>query len=159
MIVIADTSPIHYLILIGEINLLPRLYDQIIISNGVLAELTADATPEKVKRWLSNMPGWLETRSLPGPVEKSLTDILDLGESEAIQLATDLNADLLLIDEKIGRDIATKRGLRIVGTIGVPASASEKGLVEVEQSLSRLESTNFYVSDELKKYLLKQNKN
>lgn len=153
MIVVADTSPINYLILIGEIDLLPKLYDRIVVSKSVLTELTAGSAPEKVIAWLREKPAWLESKALSSPVDPTLTDLLDLGESEAIQLAGELKADLLLIDEKSGRSIAIARGLKVVGTIGVLASASEKGLADAETSILKLEETNFYVSDDLKEFL------
>lgn len=84
MIVVADTSPINYLILIDEIELLPRLYDQIIVAKSVLAELTAGSAPEKVLAWLRKKPAWLESKELSSPVDPILSDLLDLGESEAI---------------------------------------------------------------------------
>ena len=60
MIVISDTSPINYLILIDEIGLLPKLYDRIVVASGVLEELVAGSAPEKVKHWLDEKPDWLE---------------------------------------------------------------------------------------------------
>src|SRR5437667_12210392 len=99
MIVIADASPINYLILVDEIDVLPLLYGRVIISNGVLDELTAGPAQKKEITWLESRPDWLETRSLSGPIAPDLTELLDWGESESIQLATDLNADVLLIDE------------------------------------------------------------
>ena len=99
MIVIADTSPINYLILIGEIDILPLLYGRIIIPNTVLHELGAGSAPTLVKNWLLTPPEWLEIRSISTTIERDLSDFLDLGESEAIQMAEEFDADLLIIDE------------------------------------------------------------
>ncbi len=107
MIVISDTSPINYLILIGEINLLEKLYQEVIIPPIVFEELTADASPKKVKIWLKNRPEWLLVRK--PSISTTLTFFgLDAGETEAIELAMELKADLLIIDEKQGRKIAKR---------------------------------------------------
>ena len=66
MIVIADASPINCLVLVDEIDVLPLLYERVIISNGVLDELTAGAAPRKVIRWLESRPGnWSAWLALP----------------------------------------------------------------------------------------------
>ena len=149
MIVIADASPINYLILVDDIDVLPLLYERVIISRGVLYELTVHPAPKKVITWLDSRPGWLETRSLSGPIAPDLTELLDRGESESIQLATELHADVLLIDEKRGRRIAVERGFRVIGVLGLLALASEKGFTVFDEALQKLENTNFYISNAL----------
>jgi len=155
MIVIADTSPVNYLILIGEIELLPQLYGRVIIPTMVLEELGAETAPAVVREWVLAPPDWLESRSSVNVIEKELAELLDKGESEAIQIASELNADLLIIDEKLGRQIAVRRGLKIVGTIGILALAGERSLIDVEKTVGKLEKTNFHVSSHLKEFLKK----
>lgn len=159
MIIIADTSPVNYLVLIGEIEILPQLYGRVIIPNAVLEELSAENAPALVEKWLLTSPEWLEIKSLSGVIETELAELLDDGESEAIQLAAELGADLLVIDEKLGREIAVRRGLRIVGTIGVLALAGERDLIDVEKTIEKLEKTNFHVSSQLKEFLRKSKTN
>ena len=156
MIVISDTSPVNYLILIDEIGLLPKLYDRIVVASGVLEELVAGSAPEKVKSWLDEKPEWLEVRDPVTPLDEELIDSLDLGESQSIQLACDLGADLLVIDERSGRRIALKRGLKIIGTVGVLIQAADNNLVDLEKVVSKLEETNFYISRNLKHYIREQ---
>lgn len=105
MIVIADTSPLNYLILIGEIELLPKLLGQVIIPKAVFDELQAKETPLIVQAFFKNLPDWLELREAQLLLDEDL-DGLDLGEREAIILAEDLSADALLIDERDGREVA-----------------------------------------------------
>ena len=155
MIVFADTSPISYLILIEEVDILPRLYDRIVIPIGVFEELTATNSPEKVRVWFKKVPEWLETNASPLTVDKGLSEILDKGESEAIQLAKNLRADLILIDELAGRRIAIENGLNVIGVIGVLAAASKIGLIDVDTVISKLTRTNFYVSEDLVEFLRK----
>lgn len=156
MIVIADASPINYLIILGKIDILPQLYGRVIISDGVLSELTAEPAPDEIVSWLSARPTWLEVRSLVGPIATDLVERLDRGESESIQLAVNLNADILLIDEKRGRRIAVERGFKVVGVLGLLALGEEKGLLDFEDALQKLRTTNFYISETFLKRLQDQ---
>lgn len=90
MIVIADTSPIRYLVLLGLADLLPKLYGQVIVPEAVLSELCSIGSPKAVREFCESEPDWLEIRTLSTPVSNELLEILDLGESEAIQLATEI---------------------------------------------------------------------
>ena len=153
MIVIADTSPISYLILIDEVDVLPLLYGEIFVPQAVFQELTALDAPEKVREWFKARPDWFEIRELTTVVPADLSNLLDKGESEAIQLATELNADLILLDELAGRRVATKNGLRVIGLIGVLAAASSRGLIEADVVASKLEQTNFFISADLIEFL------
>src|ERR1700712_523000 len=99
MVVVADTSPINYLIQIECVALLPELYQSIVIPVAVADELRSAGAPAVVRRWITDLPEWVTVRS--APVTESLgLKHLDKGEIEAISLARDLNADILLIDER-----------------------------------------------------------
>lgn len=149
MIVVADSSPLHYLILIEQVDLLKRLYSEVLIPEPVLAELSRSASPIAVSGWLSSAPEWL--RVMPVSVEEiaSVTESLDLGERAAIALAQTMRADLLLIDEAAGRREADRRHLRVTGTLGVLRAAAKEGFVDVKDALRRLQTTNFYVAETL----------
>ena len=116
MIVVADTSPINYLVLIAQIDLLAGLYTRILIPPAVLAELKHPLAPKPVRDWADNAPRWLEVLS---PKSSLILPKLDLGESEAIALATEVHADVVLIDEQADRQEALRRGLKVVGTLSV----------------------------------------
>ena len=73
MIIVADASPLHYLVLIDHANILEQLYGNVIIPQAVFDELTASDTPAKVKAWLSKSPPWLEVRQLAGPADPALS--------------------------------------------------------------------------------------
>ena len=87
MIVVADTSPINYLILIGHIEILPHFYGRVLIPLSVWEELQDTHTPDTVHAWTSQPPHWLEIRALRNTPDPSL-NFLDCGEREAIALAS-----------------------------------------------------------------------
>lgn len=149
MIVVADTSPLNYLIQIDCIDLLPSIYGRIILPVGVAEELSHPKAPDKVRAWLAACPEWLEKRSAAGSPDPQL-EYLGKGEKEAIQISAEINADLLLIDEKAGRLEARRRGLRTTGTLGVLLGAAELGLIDAETAFRKLVAeTSFRASSGL----------
>lgn len=154
MIVVADTSPLPYLVVIERERLLPALYGRVFIPPAVAEELDGESTPDVVRAWLARTPGWLEirqpSRSLPPEVD------LDRGEREAIALAEELGAGLLLVDEWDARQEARRRHLSVVGTLRVLADGASLGLTDLEESFDRLRATNFRMSSELLESVLKE---
>jgi predicted nucleic acid-binding protein len=94
ILIVADTGPLCYLILIDAIDLLPHLHDRIIIPSAVLAELTHPKAPTPVKAWSGSLPSWAEVKTA---AHAELDEILDPGEAEAIMLAEQLKAASLLL--------------------------------------------------------------
>ena len=146
--VVSNTSPLNYLILLDEIDVLPRLYDRVSIPQSVSEELQAAETPEAVRRWILNPPDWLEILSETGSLDSDLAG-LHAGERDAISLAMHLQADAVLIDERRGRGEAEKRRLKVIGTIGVLAFAHECGLLNLRNAIGRLQQTTFHLSPKL----------
>jgi len=114
--IVADTTPLNYLVLIQAADILPNLYRRVLIPPAVKAELAHANTPAIVRAWISQPPQWLEVVSLKLPVDSALAH-LDAGEREAISLASELQATLLLMDERDGVTIARHRGLKVIGTL------------------------------------------
>lgn len=154
MIAVADTSPICYLVLIGEVDLLPALFAQVLVPPGVAAELSDLRAPAALRDWWNEPPPWIRIAD-PGP-EPPPEEVrrLHRGEREAILLAKRIGADMVLIDEKAGRQAAKAMGLPVMGLLGVLATASNQGGVDLGQAVDRLRRTNFRVSPELLKALL-----
>ena len=69
MIVVSNTTPLNYLVLIGQQDLLARLFERVIIPQAVWLELQAEGTPEPVRAWLANQPAWLEVKQANLPVD------------------------------------------------------------------------------------------
>lgn len=149
MIVVADSGPLHYLILVEQAELLHRFYGQVIVPEAVFRELTAAKAPPPVRTWLSNPPAWFRVQPVSPDQLALVTAELDPGEREAITLAQILGADLLLIDEVLGRAEARRRSLRVTGTLGILRAAAERDLIHVPAVLARLRETSFYVDDKL----------
>ena len=148
IVVVADTSPLNYLIQIDCQELLPALYERIIVPKAVFEELTDARTPAVVRNWADDPPQWLEIRGVHSPLDAALAG-LDSGEREAIQLAQEEHADLLLMDERTGVKLARRRGLAVTGTLGVLTQAALRGLVNIDAALSRLEVTDFRCTPQL----------
>jgi predicted nucleic acid-binding protein len=153
MIIVADTSPINYLVLIKEIEVLPRLYGKIVIPEAVREELLRPEAPEIVRMWIAQAPAWIETRS-PASIADSSLARLDAGERDAIMLAAELNAEQLIVDDREGRRIAKERGIAVIGTLGVLKEAAAMGFVDLRDCVARLQTTTFYVAPEVLKNLL-----
>ncbi len=153
MIVIADTSPLCYLVLIGEIELLPRLFAEVLAPQAVLVELLSPDAPVAVHTWASSPPPWLSVREVPD-TEAAGLDMLQSGERAAIILAETMNADIIVLDEKAARRIAAARGIRVTGILGVLSEAANRGLVQLPSAIDRLRKTSFRASPALLKAVL-----
>jgi predicted nucleic acid-binding protein len=154
MVVIADTSPLNYLILIGHVDVLPELYGEVVIPQAVLRELQHPNAPGAVGDWIASGPPWLRvSQAIPLPPDAESE--LDPGEQEAIALAQENCPDvLLLIDENRGREEAARRNIQTTGTLGVLDAAAGMGLLELPRALELLLGTNFHVSQRIVQRLL-----
>lgn len=155
MTVVSNTSPINYLILIEEIDVLPKLFGQVTIPQAVYDELQADEAPKPVQNWIRNSPSWLKINPKKFP-ENDLTDLLDPGESEAILLAQELNASLLILDDMKARQIAIDKKLTVTGTLGVLDQSATRKLVNLTEAVNKLRETSFWASESLFTALLKR---
>jgi|SRR5580658_1191205 predicted nucleic acid-binding protein len=153
MTAVADASPLCYLVLIGEIDLLPKLFVQVAVPQAVIAELLHEDAPEKVRNWASTLPAWIATSATADVVSGGL-EKLQAGERAAIILAESIKADLVLLDEKAARRVAAERGLRVTGLLGVLGEAATRGLVDLASAIDRLRKTTFRCSPALLKATL-----
>ena len=153
MIVVSDTSSLCYLLLVNQIDVLQALYDVVIIPQAVAHELSAPKTPSVVKNWLAYPPSWLQIQ-VTEPSQSDELKLLDPGEREAILLAEQLNADLVILDDKAARRLAEERGLRIIGLLGILKDASRIGLLDLETTFEQLRESGFWVAPSLLERLL-----
>jgi predicted nucleic acid-binding protein len=158
-VVVADATPLHYLILIDAVHVLPQLFGKLHAPVEVREELSREATPTVVRNWMQRPPDWLEVLPAPsGGSEDDSLQALDPGERAAITLSETLRADLLLIDERAGAILAQRRGLATIGTLGVLDLASQAGLLRLHDAFVRLRKTNFRYPPSLLETLLESEK-
>lgn len=157
MIVVSDTSPLNYLVLIAQENLLLELFGRVIIPQAVLNELQSKDAPPQVREWSSNLPAWIEVKKTSLTTANAALDILDAGEREAILLAQELSADLLLVDDKQARQAAINLGIAITGTLGIMDRAAREDLIDLKTVIDKLQKTSFHIADDLIQKLLDNN--
>lgn len=156
MIVVSNTSPIINLAAVGELELLERLYHTIIIPHAVYHEIVVTGAGQPGSLEVQTF-AWIETRTVANKaLVTALRTELDPGESEAIALAVETNVDWLLLDERRGREVAARFGLKIVGLLGVLIEAKKRGLLtQIKPVLTALEAkAAFRMSRELKSRVL-----
>ena len=155
MIIVSDTTPFRYLIEIEAVEILEKLFGQVIIPEKVFTELQSESTPEKVKKWIQSAPAWVEVRKADISLFTPATEIQD-GEREAIALAIELKADALLIDDKNGRKEAKRAGLFIIPTLAALEIASKKDLIDLPEKIERLSKTTFHATRKLLDQILER---
>jgi predicted nucleic acid-binding protein len=141
VIVVSDTTPLNYLVLIGIVDVLPKLFDEIWIPPSVVHELSHLKTPAVVRHWASQTPLWLKIRA---PISR-LPSTLKLGdgESDAISLAKELRVIDILMDERQGRVVAKSEGLTPLPTLAVLEFAAIRQLLPLGPTIDKLNFTNF----------------
>ena len=148
MTIVSNTSPITNLAGIGKLDLLHQLYGSLTIPHAVYNEMAAIGR---------TVPGTLEVQTLPWITTQSVTNqnqvtalraTLDQGEAEAIALALELNAELLIIDESPGRAIARQYSINITGVLGVLLEAKQQGLIVAAKPLmdQLINEVQFWIS-------------
>src|SRR5437667_6722969 len=137
MTVVTNTSPLNYLVQIGEADTVASLYGVINVPTAVLNELRAAEAPELVRQWSVTPPPWLQVHTAtPAPLPTSA--LLHAGETEAIQLARQFSADFLIMDELDGRAAARACGVTVIGTLGVLELAAISGRIDFRDAVRRL---------------------
>lgn len=145
-IVVTDAGPLHYLVLIGCAEILPALFDHVLIPLAVRDELIHPRSPQKAREWILKAPPWLEITAVgePQPVRG-----LHKGETEALQLALERKATAVLMDDMDGRAAARCLGLSPIFTIALLEHGAEKGFVDLPSAVARLRQTSFFVSPDI----------
>lgn len=151
MIVVSNTSPIFYLSTIGQLDLLRQLYAEIVIPTTVYDEITHVGNTDVSAKVVPTL-SWIKTQSATDQdLVNGLRVELDPGEAEAIALAVELNADRLLMDERLGRAAAMRVGLQVTGVLGILVAANQNNLIhEVKPLLDALiEQVGFWLDARL----------
>ncbi|NBC18085.1 MAG: DUF3368 domain-containing protein [Bacteroidetes bacterium] len=139
--------------------MLPALYGDILIPEEVATELRHPKGPNAIRDWIGHAPGWLRVSSSEYRFGSGIEDMLrtlDAGEREAIRLAVDVNASLIVLDEKAGRRVARRLGVSVTGTIGILDLAASEGLIDVVRVVEQLQLTSFRAAPALYRWLLER---
>jgi predicted nucleic acid-binding protein len=158
LLVVSDTGPLHYLVLTGDIALLPKLFGRVLAPQAVRDELANPEAPAAVRAWITQAPAWLEVRPNPDVDDRDdrTGPNLDRGERAAIALALAVKAGLVLMDDQAGVTVARRQGLAATGTLGILDVAARRGLVDLAAAFERLKATSFYYRQGLLDALLAQ---
>jgi len=159
MVVVSDSGPLIALSKIGRFDLLKLLFGKIYVPMAVYREVAIEGEGKPGAKDVKGAveEGWITKREAQDSLVLTLlkVDLAD-GEAEALVLASDLNADLLLIDEHKGRIRAEQMQLEIMGTIGVLLLARKKGIsIDLRSALDELRGKGFRISDRLYERMLK----
>jgi predicted nucleic acid-binding protein len=157
-LVVADTGPLNYLVLIDSIELLPKLFTKVHTPAAVRAELLDPDAPALVRAWVAQPPPWLDVRSVSTVIDDPAWRALDIGEREALVLARELSAELVLMDDRAGVAVAQQQGLTVTGTLGVLDLAARRGLVDLADAFAGLRATTFRYRPEIMDALLVQHR-
>jgi uncharacterized protein len=151
VIIVSDTSPIINLAAVGQLELLHHLYGTISIPHAVYHEVAIrgheQAGAIEVQTW-----SWFKRHQVrDAALVRHLKLLLDVGEAEAIALAIEIHADLLLLDERRGRAIAKELGLAVMGLIGVLLVAKQQGYLAAIKSVldSLITEAGFWIDERL----------
>lgn len=134
------------LVNIGHLEVLPKLFGNVVIPPAVAQELASPSRPQAVRDFAAAPPAWLKTQrpSFIQPIAE-----LHPGETEALSLALELQADLVLIDERKAYREAVARKLNAVGTVRVLERAATEKLLDLQDAFDRLKKTDFWISHKL----------
>ena len=159
MIVVSDTTPLISLLKVEHLSLIKDLFGQILIPGAVFDELVSNPRFSEEAQKIMEADYIIRTEI----EDRSHVDLLhratglDLGESESIWLCDSRKADLLLMDEAKGRQIAKQMGLSVMGTIGMLMVSAQEGLLtksEIEICITTLRQNGRHISESLYQQLL-----
>jgi predicted nucleic acid-binding protein len=153
-VLISDTSPLNYLVLIDTVQVLPKLFGRVTIPESVLSELTSRHTPVQVREFFLALPDWIQVSEVHMPAKSLAGFDLHLGERDVLTLALTIADSLILMDETEGRRAARVIPRNVVGTLGVLRRAASSGLISLPPTMERLRSTNFRMSKKLQDEVL-----
>jgi predicted nucleic acid-binding protein len=148
-LVVCNTTPLVALFLLDQLELLERLYSSIFVPPTVRQEFLAGPLPRDRATVLEHA-SWIQVVQLESPRRADMLTDLDRGEAEVIALAEEKSADLVIMDERLGRKYVRLLGLPLTGTIGVLLRAKREGLIEsVRPLVQSLIGSGFYLAEEL----------
>jgi len=153
--VVSNSSSLIHLAKIGKLELLKEYFQIITIPEAVFRECVVEGK-DREEVVLIKSADWLKVSQVN---DKKLVRLLqysiDDGESEAITLALETGADLILLDDSDAREKARLYGLKMTGTVGILLRAKMEGRIEsLRENLKRLKRTGFWIGHDLETRIL-----
>ena len=146
--VVSNTTPIISLLKLNRLEILQELYNEIIIPKAVYLEIENGKHKEYYQD-LSKL-SWIRIKKIQNKLSLKYFLDLDAGEAEAIILATEIGADLIIIDERLGRFHAKHAELKVTGTIGILLKAKNIGIIKyIKPLLIELTEKDVWISKQL----------
>lgn len=152
-VVVADSSPLIALARVSRIELLREIFGHLLVPDAVWREVMTAGADKPGAVDIAHAD-WIQRRSVADPsLVHLLRQDLGAGEAEAIVLARETNADVILMDERLGRSAARRLGLRVVGLVGVLIEARDRGLLaDAHGIVTDLHAkAGFWLSEELRR--------
>lgn len=145
-IIISDASCFIILVKIGELNILQKLYNQIVTTSEIAMEFGEP------------LPNWVLIKDVTDKYRQRILEMqIDKGESSAIALALEIENSTLILDDFKARKVATNLGLSYTGTIGIIIKAKLNGIIpSIKPLLEKIKETNFRISPEIELQALKE---
>ncbi len=146
--IISNTTPIISLLKVDKLNLLKELYEEVVVPTAVFLEVE-DGKNKPYYQDLTQI-SWIRIQEIENPDSRSYFLELDDGEAEVLILAKEQNADLVIIDEIMGRRYAKQLGYNLTGTIGILLKSKENGLIDsIKEILSELTKKGTWLNPKL----------
>ena len=160
--IISNTGPIIALMIIGKLDILKQLFDEILIPYEVHQELLQGKSVKDfaglMRIAVYGQKDWIKVQELQTSLNPALKGVLDAGEASVIQLASDIKANIVLIDERKARKIAKSMyGLNVVGTAKILVEAKKRGIIDtVKNLLDEMRDGGYWLGDNIVHRILKE---
>jgi predicted nucleic acid-binding protein len=154
--VVCNSSPLIHLTRIGELEILREIFKEVLIPEAVYREVVIEGRDREDVGKIKTAT-WIHIAGIKNiELKKALNTSLDEGESEAIVLALQKKADIILLDDYDAREFARIYGLKITGTIGVLMKAKCMGRISsLSEILENLKETGFWINEDLRSQVLR----
>jgi len=148
--VISNSSPLIHLAKLGQLNLLRQFFNEILVPEAVHKECVIEGKDREDAKAIEKAE-WIKVLSIKDKsLKKALTMTLDEGEAEAIVLALERAADLILLDDYEAREVARNYRLNITGVVGILIRAKGEGKIgSLKEELEELKETGFWINEDL----------
>ncbi len=147
--IIADSSPLISLAIVEQLELLPQLYERVLIPPAVWDEVTVQGAGLPGSLAVSQV-AWFDIQAPDPAILQPLSILVDRGEAEAIALAQSIPDSIVMLDDAKARRVAERFGIRRIGTLGILRRAKKAGLVaELKPFIEQLRDNGIYISPNL----------